>query len=78
MIKISPTGLERWRRYVVQTESTMGAAGFCKVITEISFDPNRDYPSLLFSAVGTMKNLEVILALQKRAMQDIMVEPSAE
>lgn len=78
MVKISPTGLDRWRRYVVQTESAMGSAGFCRVTTEISFDPNRDYPSLLFHTVDPVKNPEIVLALQRRAAQEILVEPTAE
>lgn len=78
MIKISPTGLDRWRRYVNQTETAFGAGGFCKVVTQISFDPNRDYPSLIFSAIERIKHPEVILALCKRAQEEILVEPNRD
>lgn len=78
MLKVSPTGLERWRRYVGQTELAFGAGGFCKVITQITFDPNRDYPSLIFSALEPIKHPEIILALCKRAQEEILVEPNRD
>lgn len=74
MLKISPTGLFRWTNYVRLAE--IGAGGFCRVITKLSFDPNKDYPSIIFTPVGSIQNPEVILNIHKRASEEIMTEPN--
>lgn len=76
MLKISPTGLTRWSNYVRLIENGFGAGGFCRVITKLSFDPNKDFPSITFTPVGPVQNPETILKIRKRASEEIMTEPN--
>lgn len=76
MLKISPTGLARWSNYVRLVENGFGTGGFCRVVTKLGFDPNKDFPSVTFTPVGPIQNQEVILRLRKRASEEIMAEPN--
>lgn len=78
LIKISPTGLARWTSYVKMADASFGTGGFCKIITNLSFDPNKDYPSIVFKGIDPIKDPRIIFALRRRASEEIMVEPSGE
>jgi hypothetical protein len=78
LLKVSPTSLARWTHYVKLAEANFGAGGFCRVVTNLSFDPNKDYPSLIFKIHSPISNPEVVLGLRKRACDEIMAEPSSE
>lgn len=78
LVKISPTGLARWTGYVKMAETTFGPGGFCKIVTNLSFDPNKDYPSIQFKAMEPLADPRVVFALRRRASDEIMVEPSGE
>lgn len=47
-LEVSPTGLKAYDGYVRSIASSLQKASF-QVVTEVSFDPNLDYPSLRFS-----------------------------
>lgn len=47
ILKVSPTALKPYDNYVRSIASSLNKAPF-QVITEVSFDPNVDYPSLRF------------------------------
>jgi hypothetical protein len=75
MLKVSPTSLKRWKNYLSAT-NRLGALGFTRTITRFQCDPNKDFPSLMFSMAGPTKDLEVALALRQRAKDMILVDPS--
>jgi len=78
LLKVSPTSLARWTHYVKLTDANFGAGGFCRVITNMSFDPNKDFPSLIFKTVTPISHPEVVLGLRMRARDEIMTEPSID
>jgi hypothetical protein len=78
LIKVSPTGLSAWTHYVRMAEATYGPGGFCRVITNLSFDPNKDHPSIRFKGVAPVEHPEIVLTLRSRARDEILIEPSGE
>ena len=78
LVKVSPTGLSNWSHYVKMANTQIGEAGFCRIITNLSFDPNKDYPSLIFKMAGPISHPEVVLNLRMRAREAVMTEPSAD
>jgi len=67
LIKISPTGLKSWAALVNGLE-TLGLIPM-QVITEISFDANQAYPTLIFKAGKAIEEsqLETMWALREKA-----------
>jgi hypothetical protein len=67
IIKISPTGLKSWAALVNGLE-TIGLIPM-QVLTEISFDPNAAYPTLVFKVGKAIEEgqLETMWALREKA-----------
>lgn len=78
LVKVSPTSLTKWGHYVKMTNAQIGEGGFCRVITNLSFDPNKDFPSLIFKTSGINEHPEIVINLRMRARDAIMIEPSGE
>lgn len=78
LVKVSPTGLARWTNYVKAAEVLHGPSGFIRLVTELSFNPNMEQPSLMFKPLNLHENLETVIKLRERAQEMIMVEPAAE
>lgn len=74
IIKVSPTGLKAFDGYVQSVARTFQAPPVA-VVTEISFDDSKDYPSLVFGAPLPNSNLEVHFARQGEARELLMAEP---
>jgi len=68
---VSPTGLKNWDGYVNTLEKQHGLLPI-QVITEISFDQNQTYPTLLFSMAGKHGHLEAVMSLQAQAEEQLM------
>lgn len=76
LLKVSPTALKAWTRYVKTLEMTLGAAGFAKVITKIGFNPAKSFPSLTFTALTAHERPEIVYALHNLAAQELLIEPN--
>lgn len=76
LIVVSPTGLKSWTSLV----NKVGQAGMLpvQVVTEISFDPNQAYPSLVFKAMQAHDNLETMWALREKAQAYLDAPPNGE
>lgn len=72
-LKVSPTGTRYWDNYVTQVMQLTGA--LIKVITEISFDANADYPSLRFKVLGPNDTWQDAFGRRGPAMERLMTKP---
>lgn len=68
---ISPTGLKHFDAYVNRLKNEHGILPV-QAITEISFDPNQTYPSLMFKFIGKHDNLAVAWGLKGRAEEVLL------
>jgi hypothetical protein len=75
-LKVPPTSMARWKSYSDLAEATYGPGGVCRITTEISFDPNKDYPSLIFKALDDINNPEAVLSLRARATELLRRDPT--
>lgn len=73
-LNATPTALKSWAHLI----TTLEASGMLpvQVITEISFDPNVDYPKVQFQVLERHKNLEHFWALRER-IQPVLDAPMA-
>lgn len=78
LLKVSPTGQRQWNDYKKLMDAKYGPGGFCRGVTKISFDPNREYPSLMFADAGEVTNKAVIFPLRQRAIDVILTPPPGE
>lgn len=74
LLKISPTGIGAFDKYVTTLSSQTGLPPV-GVITTIAFDPAVDYPSLRFGNPVQNPNIAVGLERQKEARARLMTEP---
>lgn len=75
LLKVTPTALKRWKLYHDLCERG-AASGFRRVITEISFDMNQTYPTLMFKALEPFNKPALILSLIPNANEALLTEPS--
>jgi len=73
LLTISPSGLKRYGSYV-KTLASKGAIPMT-VITELSFDPDEDYPTLYFKATEPNPNLETHWTRLAEAQTMLREEP---
>lgn len=74
---VSPTGLKAWNAYVKRVARELAAIP-AQVITEISFDPQQSYPTLMFDCKGKHANLELVWKLRERHNDMLLREPDAQ
>lgn len=74
LLSVSPTGLTNWNKFVSGVKAQFNATPL-KVVTEISFDENVDYPKLTFDVVAPNDNLEFHWGLRAEAKQMLSQEP---
>lgn len=75
-VNISPTGIKVFSAYVRRVQKLLGDDALpIRVVTEISFDPNQTYPTLLFKELTPNPNLGVALDLLDDAMELLKREP---
>jgi hypothetical protein len=70
----SPTSLKSWASLVNGLESS--GTHYTQVVTEIAFDANLAYPSLVFRAVRPNENLETAWLLRDKAQNMLDAEPA--
>lgn len=73
LLNVSPSALKRYDNYV-KTLASKGAIPIT-VITELSFDPNEDYPTLYFKASEPNPHLETHWARLSEAQTLLREEP---
>lgn len=73
---VSPTGLKAWNSYVNKLAKDMGKLPI-QVSTLVSFDPNQEYPSLVFDFDQIHANVEVAMKLRARYQDVLVKEPDA-
>jgi len=73
LVSVSPGGLKRFDNYV-RTLSSKGVTPIT-VVTELSLDPNEDYPSLHFKATGRNEHLSEHWARLEEAQLMLRAEP---
>ncbi|MBS0454028.1 MAG: hypothetical protein JSS14_22220 [Proteobacteria bacterium] len=73
-LKVSPTGLKSFDGYVNNVARTFGAPPVA-VVTEVSFDPNSDWPSLRFADPQPNENVGTHFARQAEAKELLEREP---
>lgn len=78
LMNVPPTSLTAWTTYIKKAEMQKGNAGFCRVVTQITLDPNVTYPKLQFKAIGDAENLPVILALKRQANDILTASPGSD
>ncbi len=76
LMNVPPTSLTAWTTYIKKAEMTHGNAGFCRVVTQVTLDPNVTYPKLLFKAISTVENPATTLALRRQANDILTASPS--
>lgn len=74
LLKVSPTGLKGFDGYVRQVAS-MTQMPPLSVVTTVSFDEDKAYPSLRFGNAVPNENLAVHFARQGEAKELLLVEP---
>lgn len=76
ILTVSPTGLKSWNALV----NNLAAIGMLviQVETEISFDPNAAYPTLLFKPRAAHERLETFWALREKAQVLLEQPPAAD
>jgi hypothetical protein len=75
-LNISPTGIRGWSAYVngLVTADLLPM----HVATEVSFDPNSAYPTLLFKAGKQHDDLELVWHIQQRAQAALDAAPVSD
>lgn len=76
VLSVSPTALKHFDKYV-NTLSDTGVHPI-EVITEISFEPSEDYPSLRFKVDTKHDRVELMWALKERGQKILFQEPKIE
>lgn len=78
-INVSPTGIKIFSAYVRRVQKLLGDDALpIRVITELSFDPNQEYPTLRFQEIGPSKNLGVALQMLNTARDLLLREPKGD
>lgn len=75
-LAVSPTGIKGYDKFVTALATTKRMAPF-QVVTEISFDETKDYPTLLFRALEPLDadRVNQVAAKLDEAEQRLFVEP---
>lgn len=73
ILSVSPGAISRWDAHV-RTLASRGLTPIC-VVTEVSFDPGVDYPSLMFKASEENQHLASHFARQAEARDLLKQEP---
>lgn len=73
LLKISPTGVKFFDNFVAESMNVTGA--LIKQVTEISFDPKVDYPSLRFKIAGINDNWQEAFGRRAMARELLLAEP---
>ena len=79
IINVSPTALKQWGNYLTRLKTQLGMLPV-QVVTEISFNPNESYPSLMFSLSETKVDEDrygLLAALRAAAQESLEYEPQA-
>lgn len=74
---VSPSGMKHWTKYVRDLGQIHQMLPV-QVLTEISFDANEAYPTLLFKLLKPHGKLEVAMALRLRGQELLMRVPEME
>lgn len=76
LITVSPSGLKAWTNYANRIVNEFNGPPIC-VNTEISFNQNETYPTLLFDKPTPNTELETHISLRDSARNLLMTEPDA-
>jgi hypothetical protein len=76
IISVSPTGIKSWGA-LVRTLETAGLLPI-QIETEIKFDDNQAYPTLLFTAGQAHDKIELFWALREKAQATLDQPPSGD
>lgn len=71
-LHVSPTGIKHWDAYVRELAKDLGALPV-QVVTEITFDPSVNYPSLMFALEGKHGHLAAAMGLRTKS-QELLVK----
>jgi hypothetical protein len=74
LLSVSPTGLTNWNKYVTSVKAQFNAVPI-KVVTEITFDENVDFPKLQFSVAAPNENLQTHWGMREEARLLLSQEP---
>ncbi len=78
LINVPPTSLTAWTTYLKKAEMSHGHAGFCRVVTKITLDPNVTYPKLIFKAISDVEDIATVLTLKRHAFDVLTASPSGD
>lgn len=80
MLTITPTALKRWNIYTTSIAARYPKGGVVRVVTEMTFSPATEYPTLIFKAIRPVPDdqLPIIIGLSKIANALILDEPQLE
>ena len=73
-LEVSPTGLNAFDNYVSEIQRVFNTMPI-RVTTQISFDPNKTYPTLLFDKPTLHDNLATMMALREKGQILLHREP---
>ena len=73
-LEVSPGAIKVFDAYVEDISKTHHSMPV-RVITEVSFDPNKAFPSLVFKDLGLHPNLGAMMGMRERAQSVLMKEP---
>ena len=74
LVSVSPTGLTNWNKFVTGVKAQFNAVPI-KVVTEISFDEDKDFPKLTFDVAAPNEHVEFHWGLRDVARQMLSQEP---
>lgn len=74
---VSPTGLKSWNKYVKKLAQEQGKLPV-QVITEVGFDPQQTYPTLVFAYKGPHGRLNEVMSLRQLHQDMLYREPDAQ
>jgi hypothetical protein len=79
IIQVSPTGLRHFDNFVLGLGAGPYGKSTIETVTEISFDPAQDYPTLRFTATETLddEHLEIMMTLREKAQPSLDREPTS-
>lgn len=77
-LSVSPTGLKLFSAFTRRVQRLLGDDALpIRVVCDISFDPNSNYPTLVFTERGVNQNLGVALQMLDDAAELLNKEPQA-
>lgn len=73
LLHLPPTSLTNWTNHVNLMKRMIGPAGFCRVITKLTFAQNFDYPVVSFQSIGHAPNPQLIVKLRNMHQDTLMI-----